>query len=174
MLNMSNILSIAPNKNILLVYGSFSGSTKEIADSMSKYLTLNSNTVSTLAAEKSKTNLSKYDLIIIGSAIHGDAPHPKILEFIDMNKVELNKKKVAVFVVCGTITSTKKSKRDNALKYPDKVASGLKPISKTVFAGYLAPSKSKFEEFMGKAFLGVVSGDYRDWGKIKKWVLDIP
>lgn len=173
MINLSTLQSNEKNKNILIVYGSFSGSTKEIVDSMKTYLAASSAVVDIMPAEKNKIDVSKYDMIVIGSAIHGNAPHPKILEFINMNRDELSKKKVAIFIVCGTITSTKKSKRDNALTYPDKVAKGLKPVSKTVFAGYLAPSKNKFEAFMGKTLLGVVSGDYRDWGKIKKWICDV-
>jgi menaquinone-dependent protoporphyrinogen oxidase len=140
---------------------------------MRNYLAKNSNTVDLLAAEKSRIDLSKYDLIIIGSAIHGDNPHPKVIDFVNTNKDELNKKKIAIFIVCGTITSTKKNKRDNALTYPDKIGKGLNPISKVVFAGNMPSSGKKFDEFLAKHLLGIVTGDYRDWVKIKKWVNDV-
>jgi len=160
-------------KNILIVYGSFSGSTKEIVDSMKTYLTNNSASVDMFSAEKTKIELSRYDIIIIGSAIHGNAPHPQILEFIDVNRAELNSKKIAVFAVCGTITSSKKSKRDNALTYPNKISHGLTVFSKEVFAGKMPSSGKKFDDFMAKLFLGIVTGDFRDWSKIKEWTSEI-
>jgi len=173
MINLSTLQSNEKNKHILIVYGSFSGSTKEIVDSMKTYLTANSMFVDIMPAEKNKIDISKYDKIIIGSAIHGNAPHPKVMDFIEINRVELNTKRIAVFVVCGTITSSKKSKRDIALTFPDKVANGLKTIDKTVFAGNMPSNGKKFEDFMGKMILGIVPGDYRDWGKIKKWAIDV-
>jgi len=168
-------LSFSQNKtkNILITYGSFSGSTKEIVDSIKTYLTNNSTSVDIFSAEKTKIELSKYDIIIIGSAIHGNAPHPKILGFIDVNRAELNSKKIAVFAVCGTITSTRKSKRDNALTYPDKISHGLTVYSKEVFAGKMPSSGKKFDDFMAKLFLGIETGDFRDWAKIKGWTREI-
>ena len=171
LMNIS-LFSQNTKKKILIAYGSFSGSTKEIVDSMETHLTNNSFKVDILSAEKNKIDLSEYDFILIGSAIHGNAPHPKILEFIDINRVELNSKEIAVFVVCGTITSSKKSKRENALTYPNKVAYGLKSIDEVVFAGNMPSNGKKFEDFMCKLFLGFVPGDYRNWGKIKEWTIE--
>lgn len=156
-------------KNILIVYSSFSGSTKEIADRMKIHIENKQCSVDLLQAEENKVDLSEYDMVIIGSAINGNAPHPKVLKFIDENRKELIKKDVAVFAVSGTITSTKKKKRENALTYPDKIAHGLKTISKIVFAGNMPTNGKKFEDFMAKLFLGIVPGDYRDWNKIKEW-----
>jgi menaquinone-dependent protoporphyrinogen oxidase len=172
---MANTLIVlaSEKKHILIVYGSFSGSTKEIVDSMKTYLANDSTTVDIFSAEKRKIELSEYDLIIIGSAIHGNAPHPQIYEFIDENRDELKSKKIAVFAVCGTITSTKKRKRDNAFTYPDKVSHGLAVCRKEVFAGNMPSSGKKFEDFMAKLFLGIVTGDFRDWNKIKNWIIEI-
>lgn len=160
-------------KNILIVYGTFSGSTKEIVDSIKMYVENDSMFVETIPAEGKKIELTKFDLIIIGSAIHGNAPYPQILEFIDVNRAELNSKKIAVFAVCGTITSTKKSKRDNALTYPNKISHGLTVFSKEVFAGKMPSSGKKFDDFMAKLFLGIKTGDFRDWAKIKVWSIEI-
>lgn len=171
---MSGLLFSQSNaKNVLIVYSSFSGSTKEIVDSMKAYISNNLTIVDAFPAMKEKKELSKYDLIIIGSAIRGNAPHPQILEFIDVNRVELNSKKIAVFAVCGTITSTKRKKRENALTYPDKVSHGLNVYKKEVFAGNMPSSGKKSDDFMAKLFLGIVTGDFRDWAKIKEWSSEI-
>lgn len=171
MANTFDVLA-SDKKHILIVYGSFSGSTREIADSMKTYLSNDSTLVEIISANKEKIDLSKYELIYIGSAIHGNAPHPQIIEFIDINRKELNIKKIAVFAVCGTITSTKKKKRENALTYPDKVANGLNVCGKEVFAGNMPSSGKKFDDFMAKLFLGIKTGDYRNWDKIKKWTIE--
>jgi menaquinone-dependent protoporphyrinogen oxidase len=164
-----SIANGAGMKNVLIVYGSFAGSTAEVADSMKSSLTEKGCVVQTQPAEGSQTDLSKFDLVIIGSAIQGDKIHPKIKCFIDANRSSLNQKKVAIFVVCITITSSNPKKREHALStYPDKVACGLNPISKTVFAGK-APSGGWFVNWMGKMIFGIIPGDFRDWNKVKGW-----
>jgi menaquinone-dependent protoporphyrinogen IX oxidase len=160
-------------KNVLIVYGSFSGSTAAIADTMKTVLAEKGCAVKTMPAGDGKTDLSTCDLVVIGSAIHGDNIHPDVRKFIDANRTDLIKKKVAVFVACITVTSNKPEKRAHALAaYPGKVACGLSPVSATVFAGN-APSAGWFGNWMGKVILGIVPGDYRDWKKIKSWTVSL-
>lgn len=160
--------SEAQMKNILIVYGSFSGSTAEVADTMKACLQNKSCPVTLMQAEGKRIDLENYDLVILGSAIHGDNIHGKIKEFVDANRSALNKRKVAAFAVCITITSSKPNKRKHALTYPTKVACGISPISTAVFAGK-APSSGPVGNFFGKLLLGVVPGDFRDWDRIKVW-----
>ncbi|MDD5675147.1 MAG: flavodoxin domain-containing protein [Chitinivibrionales bacterium] len=155
-------------KNVLIVYGSFAGSTAAIADSMRSCLQTKNCAVDVMAAAGAAINLDKYDLVVIGSAIRGDNIHPKVKQFIDANRPALNKKKAAVFAVCITITSVKPQKREHARTYPGKVACGLHPVSNVVFAGN-APSAGRFGNWMGKMIFGIVPGDYRDWKAIKTW-----
>lgn len=157
-------------KKILIVYASATKSTKEIADSMKTYLESYGHKVDVISAKNKKVDITSYSLIIIGSAIQANNPLPEALEFIDTNRDQLSPKDVAVFAVCSTITSSKKRKYNNALTYADKVANGLEPISKKVFAGSFPSNGKKFDDFMAKLFLGIVPGDHRDWVKIKRWV----
>ena len=158
--------------NFLIVYGSFKNSTKEIAEKMKTILETKNYSVDIMPAANKKSDLSKYDLIILGSAIHGDAPHPTIIEFVNANEDQLNKKKTAVFIVCITITSIKAEKRENASHYPEKVSIGFTPINKVVFAG-VAEDGGWFGNWMGKVILGIKPGDYRDWGKIENWTMSL-
>jgi menaquinone-dependent protoporphyrinogen IX oxidase len=157
-------------KRILIVYATSTNSTKEIADSIKIYLENLGHSVDLLPASGGKVDFQKYNLVIIGSAIQANTPLPSTINFIDANRAELSKVDVAIFAVCATITSSKKNKYHNALTYPDKVAHGLKPISKNVFGGNFPSNGKKFDDFMGKLLLGIVPGDYRDWEKIKEWV----
>ena len=161
------------NKHILIVYASFSGSTKEIADSIKTGLMDDSITVDIIPAENRNMELSEYDFIILGTAINGNTPHPQIIEFINTNRDELNTKKIAAFVVCGTITSTKQKMRENAINYPDKVFKNLNVLRKEVFAGNMTSTGKKFEDFLAKFILGVKAGDHRDWNAIKNLTNEI-
>jgi menaquinone-dependent protoporphyrinogen oxidase len=156
------------HKNVLIVYASNAGATAEIATYIKTYLEGDGLSVEMMDAEGVKTDLSNYDLIILGSAIKGNFPNNKIIDFIRLNSIELNEKKTAVFAVCITITSSKENKRSVALTYPDKIAFRLKPLSKAVFAG-VAESSGWFGNLMGKLTLGITPGDYRDWDKIEQW-----
>jgi hypothetical protein len=49
----------------------------------------------------------------------------------------------------------------------------LTVFSKEVFAGKMPSSGKKFDDFMAKLFLGIVSGDFRNWDKIKEWTSEI-
>lgn len=159
-------------KSILIVYGSYSGSTAEIATKMKATLdNLNCKTV-LMPASAVQTDLTQYDLIVIGSAIHGDNPHENVIKFIDVNRSALSKKKVAVFAVCSTITSTNEKRKAHALTYPDKIANGLKPVDKAVFGGKIPPA-GWLGNLMGKMILGVTPGDYRNWNKISVWATSL-
>ncbi len=158
-------------KNVLIVYASFKGSTRETAEFMKKELEVKKCNVTISQASQSTDDLSKYNLVILGSAINGAKPHPDILSYVEKNRVALNKVKTAVFIMCATITSEKKKTRDKAELYPDQIAVGFTPVSKIVFGGMITPPKNGFEKFMAKMFLGIEKfGDFRDWEKIRKWV----
>ena len=159
-------------KNVLIVYGSFAGSTSEIADSMKAALGRTGVTAYTVPASGSTADLSPYDLVVIGSAIHGARPHPKVGEFVAANRAELKRKKLAVFAACITATSAREDRRKATQAYPGLVAHGLSPVSTAVFAGK-APSSSWYGNLMGKLMLGITPGDYRDWKKIEDWAVSL-
>lgn len=163
----------ADMKNVLIVHGSYAGSTAEIADSMKAALGRAGSRAYVIPASGLAVDLSPYDLVVIGSAIHGARPHEKVGEFIAANRSGLDRKKVAVFAACITITSVQEGKRKAAQAYPRLVAHGLSPVSTAVFAGK-APSSSWFGNLMGKLMLGITPGDYRDWKKIEEWAVSLP
>jgi menaquinone-dependent protoporphyrinogen IX oxidase len=161
------------NKKVLIVYATSTNSTKSIADSMKVHIESQGYTVDVIPASGQKINIIKYSIVLIGSAIQADSPLPEAISFIEANRSELNQTRVAVFAVCSTITSSKTSKYNNALTYSDKVAHGLKPVSKIVLAGNFPSNGKKFDDYMAKLFLGIVPGDYRDWPKIKQWTIEL-
>lgn len=154
--------------SILIVYGSYQGSTAEVATKIKETLDNLNCTTTIMPASAAQTDLTRYDLIVIGSAIHGNKPHENVVKFIEMNRTALSQKKIAIFVVCATITSTIAKRKANALTYPEKIAGGLKLVDKAVFGGIVGQS-GRFGNFIGKKILGVTPGDYRDWDEISTW-----
>ena len=53
--------------NILIVYGSFNGSTKEVAEKMKSILETENYSVDIMPPANKKIDISKFDLIILGS-----------------------------------------------------------------------------------------------------------
>ncbi len=161
-------------KKVYLVYGSFMGSTKETAEYMKKTLDKAGCKAEISAASQASGDLSGYDLVILGSAIHGAAPHPDIIAYVQKNREALGKVPVAVFIMCATITSSNQGTREKAGHYPEMVAVGFTPVSTAVFGGMIGEPKSGFERFMAKLFMGIEKfGDFRDWEKIKEWTLSL-
>jgi menaquinone-dependent protoporphyrinogen oxidase len=165
-------ITSAPKGNampsILIVYGSYQGSTAEVATKIKETLDNLNCTTTIMPASAVQVDLTKYDLIVIGSAIHGNRPHENIVKFIELNRPALSGKKIAIFAICATITSTIPKRKANALTYPEKIANGLKLVDKAIFGGIIGQS-GWFGNFMGKKILGVIPGDYRNWDEIKAW-----
>ena len=125
-----------------------------------------------MAAENKAVDMSKYALVVIGSAIHGAQPHPSAVEFVNANREALGKKNTAVFIVCITITSSKQDLREKASHYPELLSAGFKPVSTAVFAGK-ANDAGWFANKMGEWILGIKIGDFRDWAGIKAWAEEL-
>lgn len=158
-----------PAKNILIVYGSFAGSTREIAEKMKGILEGMRCRVGLMPASDRDADLSTYDIVVIGSAIRAGKPHPDVLKFVKKNREGLRLKKTAVFIVCISIISEKPEKRARAGHYPEKLTLGFTPASKAVFAGVVKDS-GWFANWMIKREFG----DYRDWKKIEAWTRSLP
>lgn len=155
-------------KRVLIVYASFSGATEEIAHYVKRHMESVGYTVDLVPANAQHMDLSAYQLVILGAAIRGNTPNEGITAFINSNKEDLNQSTTAIFAVCGTITSTKQNRIDNALTYPKKIANGITPIAEAVFGGEM-PSSGWFGNLVGKLLLGVIPGDYKNEDEVKLW-----
>jgi len=155
-------------KSILIVYGTYAGSTAEVASAIKTTLGNLTCQVDLRPASADVIDLNPYDLIIIGSAIHGGRPHETVSRFIALNGDSLSQKPIAVFTVCATITSSIEKRRTHALTYPATVAGSLQPVATAIFGG-IAGSSGRFVNWLGKQIMGVTPGDYRDWEQIRAW-----
>jgi len=164
---------------ILIAYASECGTTAEIAVAIGDALCENGNSVETLWIKNVK-DISKYDAVIIGSAILYEKWMPEARKFVENNQDTLKNMPVAYFITCMALSSKEDAARQQAIEYSDKIsdlAPQVKPVSVGQFAGVLDYSKiSFFKRVLTKAAMArhkVKEGDYRDWDAIRSWAKSI-
>lgn len=178
---------------ILIAYGTRYGATTSTAEEISKVLQGEGFEVKVVNLKEEKVkDISKFELVIIGSGMKMDMWTSKAKAFLKKFSTELKKKKVAIFVSSGgralieykgesdeIIRITKKYLEDKASKY------SLNPISMTMFGGiwdYNQISKifrkfldSERENFISAGFKETEPGVYdtRNWDEIRKWANEL-
>ena len=125
---------------ICIVYDTKKGSTSHIANWIKEGLSDEDKNESLIDVKLAKdvTNLD-YDLFIIGTPIYWERPLKSITNFLTKNKEKLNKKKIAIFIVCmanlfGHLTD--KYIQNNYLGSLERIIEG-KIIARGVFKGWL-------------------------------------
>lgn len=101
-------------KRILIAYASHSGSTREIAQFLCDVLSNQGVTIDVRPAAEI-SDLRAYSFIIAGGLLYRFGWHPDMAQFLERNMLELQKKKVALFVTGMHLVKTKKC---NQLSYP--------------------------------------------------------
>ncbi len=170
----NNIQVTKSNTNILVIYDSKFGSTKEVAEKIAVELSKNYSVE--IKEINAKIYLNSYDKIIIGSAIQYDKWLPNAADFIRSNQELLATKKVAYFFTCLVLSKNTNKAKEKANIYAKKllkIAPLITPLAIGKFAGVLDYSKMSFaQRILAKsifAIIGVKEGDYRDWNAIKSW-----
>lgn len=162
------------NKKIFVTYASRSGSTVEIAESISKILNQNGIQVDLLPLQEVK-NISSYSAIVVGSPIRQSRWLPEAMDFIQTHRSELRKKPLATFTVCITLAMTNGGQYRQAVsEWIAPVRAQVKPVSEGLFAGRLDFTKMPLTfdtlKFRLTALLGIFpKDDRRDWNAIRTW-----
>ncbi len=166
------------SQKILVTYATRTGWTVGVAEAIGKTLIENGNAVDVLPMRDVK-DLSAYHAVVAGSAINGGEWLPEGMQFLRTHQAELKQKRVAVFLVCMTLTMR------NSEQYRSHVASWLAPVRALVhpvgeglFAGGLEirkiPSASDRLKFRLSVLFGVwKEGDHRDWDAIREWTASV-
>ena len=161
-------------KKILVTYASRTGTTAGVADAIGKTLADKGMDVDILQM-KDVRDLSPYDAVIAGSAIHSAKWLPEAIEFLEKNRAELSEKKFASFMVCMTLAMPNAEKyRQGITEWMAPVRRIIRPLKEGLFAGSLhiakIPSFSDRLKFRVSLWTGVwKAGDHRDWDAIRKW-----
>lgn len=161
------------SKKVLILFASRSGSTADTATIIAHEIKLKQKeiTIDVLPVNKA-TNITSYDLIILGSAIRMGRPLPEMLSFIKSYCPILKTKKIICFALCMNLyTETDKTLQEcKAFLTPFNACA---PIESKIFAGGVDASKLGF---FGRLILKMAKtpqGDFRKLDVIKTWAAEI-
>ena len=161
---------------LLIAYGSWAESTREIAFKMAEKIKAEKNfKVEVLPANEVK-ELSSYQAVIIGSGVRAGMFHSSIVKFIKKFRKELIEKPSAFFICCLTMKEDTEANRNEASSYMKKLYSKVpefKPVELGLFGGVVNFDKLPF--LFRKMFENsneITEGDFRDWDKINLWALE--
>jgi menaquinone-dependent protoporphyrinogen oxidase len=166
------------SKKILVAYASQAGSTAGVADMIGKTLSEKGAQVDVRPVSQ-VTDLSSYDAVVLGSAIHGQKWLPEAMEFLRAHRAELARKPFASFMVCITLSMANSGQYLDGLKsWMSPVRELVRPVGEGYFSGALDFSKLPFSFNVLAMRLVVLSGmwkegDHRNWDAIRGWAQDL-
>ena len=161
-------------KKILVTYASRSGSTASIANEIGMTLAQLGRDVDVIPM-RDIDDLAPYQAVVAGSAIQGGKWLPEAMQFIRKNRLALQQRPFAAFLVCITLGLP------NSEKYRQGIATWLAPVRilvRPVCEGYFAGSLdfSKISLSFNSVLLRLAvalgalpKGDHRDMKKVYDW-----
>jgi len=159
---------------ILVTYSSQAGSTAGVAEAIGKTLSESGVGVDVLPMKNVK-DLSAYQAVVAGSAIHGQKWLPEAMAFMHEHQAELSRKPFASFMVCITLSMANADQyRDGLKDWMRPVRELVRPVSEGYFAGVLDFSRLPISFNTLSMRLAVLFGiwkesDHRDWIAIRNW-----
>lgn len=155
-------------KKILITYATYTGSAETVADLVSSNLA--GKGVSTVVMPMTEVkDLTGYDAVIAGSAIHGGRWLPEAFDFLELHKAELNSKPFAAFLVCMTMAMKKSEKyRQFVSDFMIPVREIVKPVCEGLFAGRLEINKIHSMGTRIKFRISVATGVWKEGDHLNK------
>lgn len=164
--------SVTSKGKVLVAYATRAGSTIEVADSIALTIAQQGYWVD-LKHIETVDKLEDYSAVIIGSAIRMGNVTPEVKKFVERRKIELEKIPTAYFVVCLTLKDDTPENREKVTEYLAPLRTLVTPFAEGYFAGKMDYSKLKrIDRFIAKHVAKAPEGDFRDWEKIKAWIID--
>ncbi|MTE14322.1 flavodoxin domain-containing protein [Nocardia aurantiaca] len=157
---------------IAVIYATAQGSTREIADFIGAYLAARGATVEVADTEHAP-ELSRFDAVVLGSAVHDRALLPELEEFVRPHRHELRARRVWLFSVgLGPALVGPIGRRVGRI-VPKEIAAlrdSIEPVDYHAFAGHYEragvslPARTIYRVLGGTRY-----GDLRDWSAITLW-----
>jgi menaquinone-dependent protoporphyrinogen oxidase len=161
------------SNRILVTYASAMGSTAGVAEAIGKALAEGGLAVDVKPMQEVH-DLTPYQAVVAGSAIHGQQWLPEAMRFIRTNRETLASRPFAAFLVCMTLAIRNAQYRETVATWLEPVRTLVRPVSEGLFAGVLNVSQIPYLgdrlKFRLSMMMGVWGeGDHRDWNAIQDW-----
>lgn len=158
-------------KSLLLVYGTGSGCTKEIAERIGQNLTERGIKVEVFSAKEAPDPV-EYKTVIVGSGSRAGQWHASVRKWVEAHACEMNNKPVAFFTV--GLTAADPAKAEEMRVYTKSLieSTGIDPVALGLFAGCFQQKGFSFAERAILHLMKTPEGDFRDWNAIDAWSLE--
>jgi menaquinone-dependent protoporphyrinogen oxidase len=157
---------------VLVAYGTWAGSTGEVAEAVGKILREEGVAVDVEAAED-VADTSPYGAVVVGTGIRAGRLHPDVLKFLKAQEAALSRVPVAYFVVCLSMMEDTAEQRAEVIGYLEaarEVAPQVEPVDIGLFGGVMDYDKLALPIRLMMKTMKSPEGDYRDWDAIRAWV----
>ena len=167
----------------VIIYSSVDGHTFKICNRLKEVLLQNNQNVKLFSIDDFKEDVTNYDKFIIGTSIRYGMHNKKIIDFININKIQLDSIKTAFFSVNLVARKSEKNTPDSnpyVIKFFKNV--DWKPTIVEVFAGKLNYKKYPFfDRIMIQFIMQMTKGptntnteiEYTNWDKVKAFGLQL-
>jgi len=179
------------NKKALIVYGTRYGAAASTSEEIAKVLRQEGLEVRVVNAKEEKVkDIADYDLVVVGSGIQINKWTGEPEDFLKKFQKELARKKVALFVCCGSASQPTTEPPEviakAKTKYLDEKAAQyhLQPVALGFFGGVynynkvpwwskkaMETGRPKIEATYKQTELGIY--DTRDWNAIRSWAKEL-
>ncbi|MEI6292046.1 MAG: flavodoxin domain-containing protein [Methanomicrobiales archaeon] len=158
---------------ILVAFATRKGSTGEIASAIGKELEGGGQQVK-VSLLKDTSSPEGYDAAVLGAPVYTGHIDDDLRKFVDRNKNGLKNIPVAAFAVGLAPVDHKIGSPEDLEKQLRTLASPVKLVAITVFAGKLDTAQHSFMTKTMISLMKAPTGDFRDWDVIREWAKSLP
>jgi menaquinone-dependent protoporphyrinogen oxidase len=157
---------------VLIGYASQHGSTRSIATRIGIRLNERGSQIDVRPIDQVE-DLSRYDAVVLGSALHDDAWLPEATHFVEHHRDWLAEAPLWMFSV--GVAQVVESTWENAPEPANitRFRHRLRPMGHRLFAGALHREHLPLRKRVGFRASGGRFGDYREWAEVDAWAENI-
>jgi menaquinone-dependent protoporphyrinogen oxidase len=163
---------------VLIAFSSGYGTTREVAQEVGRILETDPHLTVEIESIDQVVDLAPYEAVIIGSSVRAQHATANVADFITSHRLDLAKKKFALFLVCLAANNQEGREKVMAQYVPPLLESSpqIHPISIQAFGGKI--DFDKLNHVMKRLMRRVLANtglptngsvDTRDWDYIREW-----